>query len=172
VPIATRPCLLGCALVVALGLSACGGGTGSAELQTAAQVAEQAGSPAPRTASPAAGKMCQGQVGGFLGSMDSLRRRLAVGVSYDQYLNEVEGVRSSYGRIPVDRLPFGCLTIAATPGEQGFNQYIEAANEWGGCVGEAGCEAATIEPLLQRRWRLASHFLSEAHKGLRELGAG
>jgi hypothetical protein len=104
--------------------------------------------------------------------MDALRRRLAVGVSYDQYANEVEAVRASYRRIPVPQLRFACLQAAATPGEQAFNQYIDAANEWGDCVGEAGCDAASVEPALQRRWRIASHLVTEAHHGLQSLGAG
>ncbi|HET9678339.1 MAG TPA: hypothetical protein VFP21_12645, partial [Solirubrobacterales bacterium] len=53
-----------------------------------------------------------------------------------------------------------------TPGEQAFNRYIEAANDWGECVSEAGCSSATVEPVLQRRWRIASLFLSEADEAL------
>jgi hypothetical protein len=99
--------------------------------------------------------------------MDGLRRRLAVGVTYDQYVAEVRGIRSTYGKIPIERLQIDCLTHVATPGEKAFNRYIEGANEWGECVSEPGCETASIEPVLQRRWRVASHFLSEAQDGLR-----
>jgi hypothetical protein len=111
-------------------------------------------------------------VGGFLGAMDALRRRLAVGLAYEQYVDEVEGVRAAYRRIPTDRLAIECLTEVGTPAEEGFNVYIDAANAWGDCVGEAGCEAVTVEPVLQRKWRFASRFLSRAHRGLRDLGAG
>lgn len=121
---------------------------------------------------PVAGRKCQGQVGGFLGSMDSLRKRLAVGLAYEQYVDEVESIRAAYKRIPTDELGVTCLTKVGTPSEKGFNEYIDAANAWGECVGEAGCESATVEPALQRKWRVASGFLSEARRGLRELGAG
>lgn len=113
-----------------------------------------------------AGDLCQSQLGSFVGSMDGLRRRLAVGVTYDQYAAEVRGIRSTYGKIPIERLQIDCLTAVATPGEKAFNRYIEAANDWGECVSEAGCSSADVEPVLQRRWRVASHFLTEAKDGL------
>jgi hypothetical protein len=113
-----------------------------------------------------AGGLCQSQLGGFVGSMDGLRRRLAVGVTYDQYVAEVRAIRSTYGKIPIERLQIDCLTAVATPGEKAFNRYIEAANDWGECVSEAGCGSEEIEPVLQRRWRIASHFLGEAKDGL------
>lgn len=116
-----------------------------------------------------AGALCQSQLGSFVGSMDGLRRRLAVGVTYDQYVAEVRGIRSTYGEIPTGRLQIDCLTLVATPGEKAFNRYIEGANDWGECVSELGCDTATIEPVLQRRWRVASHFLGEAQDGLRAI---
>jgi hypothetical protein len=165
--------LLVCGLLIALALAGCGGGrTG-----TAAEHGETApgmrGPTSSRSSSTSrtATKLCQGQVGGFLGSMDSLRRRLVVGLAYEQYVDEVEAVRAAYRRIPADELRIDCLTGVGTPAEKGFNQYIDAANDWGECVGEAGCESATVEPLLQRRWRIASGLLSRAHRGLRDLGA-
>lgn len=114
-----------------------------------------------------AGDLCQSQLGGFVGSMDGLRRRLAVGLTYDQYVAEVRGIRSTYGEIPIEKLRIDCLTAVAAPGEKAFNRYIEAANDWGECVSELDCGSAAIEPVLQRRWRIASHFLSEAEDGLR-----
>lgn len=115
---------------------------------------------------PALGSACQTQLGSFVGSMDGLRRRLAVGVTYDQYVAEVRGIRSTYGQIPIENLQIDCLTLVATPGEKAFNRYIEGANEWGECVSQLGCATETVEPVLQRRWRIASHFLTEARDGL------
>lgn len=115
---------------------------------------------------PALGSLCQSQLGSFVGSMDGLRRRLAVGVTYDQYVAEVRGIRSTYGEIPIEKLQIDCLSLVATPSEKAFNRYIEGANEWGECVSQLGCGTETIEPVLQRRWRTASHFLSEAQDGL------
>jgi hypothetical protein len=114
-----------------------------------------------------AGYLCQSQLGSFVGSLDGLRRRLAVGVTYDQYVAEVRGIRSTYGEIPIEKLGIGCLSGVGEPGEKALNRYIEGANDWGECVSEAGCDTATIEPVLQRRWRIASHFLGEAQDGLR-----
>jgi hypothetical protein len=182
VPAAARLQLIGCALVVAL-LAGCGGGDSSSTAPSTVASAEAdrfQGSGSPRNQKSGndaegsgdtgrhvpAGDLCQSQLGGFVGSMDGLRRRLAVGVTYDQYVAEVRGIRSTYGEIPIDKLRVDCLARVATPGEKAFNRYIEGANDWGECVSELGCGTTEIEPVLQRRWRVASHFLTEAKDGL------
>jgi hypothetical protein len=174
VPAAARPQLASCALVAALLVSGCGGdgsdatggATGGATVTSRSVTTTPSKPPAKRDGRAPAGERCQSQLGSFVSSMDGLRRRLAVGVTYDQYVAEVRGIRSTYGEIPVEKLRFDCLTLVATPGEKAFNRYIEGANDWGECVSEVGCDTATIEPVLQRRWRVASHFLSEAKDGL------
>jgi len=186
VPAAARLPLIGCALLLALLLAGCGGGDSSS---TAAPTVTSGEDQPLRSSGPPrgqkigegnepsakggrhvpAGDLCQSQLGGFVGSMDGLRRRLAVGVTYDQYVAEVRGIRSTYGQIPIDKLQVDCLARVATPGEKAFNRYIEGANEWGECVSELGCGTTEIEPVLQRRWRVASHFLTEAKDGLQAI---
>ena len=173
---AARLRLLSCALLAALLVGGCG--SGGSEATTGATVAgdETARTTEKPSASPGAkndrprrapaGGLCQSQLGSFVSSMDGLRRRLAVGVTYDQYVAEVRGIRSTYGEIPTGKLQIDCLTLVATPSEKAFNRYIEGANDWGECVSELGCGTEAIEPVLQRRWRIASHFLSEAQDGL------
>jgi hypothetical protein len=178
---AARLRLLGCALLAAVLLGGCGGSGSDATTERTVASDETARTTEKPTASRKeakgkprpvpAGDLCQSQLGGFVGSMDGLRRRLAVGVTYDQYVAEVRGIRSTYGEIPIEQLRIDCLTAVATPGEKAFNRYIEAANDWGECVSELGCDSAEIEPMLQRRWRIASHFLSEAQDGLRTIAS-
>ncbi|HYH53554.1 MAG TPA: hypothetical protein VD761_05435 [Solirubrobacterales bacterium] len=167
---AARLSLVSCALAVALLLSACGGDgaetSGEAVVTSRAITTTPSKPPAPRDGRAPAGERCRSQIGGFVGSMDGLRRRLAVGVTYDQYVAEVRGIRSTYEEIPTPKLQIDCLALVATPSEKAFNRYIEGANDWGECVSELGCETASIEPVLQRRWRVASHFLSAAKDGL------
>ncbi len=172
-PAPARLQLTGCILLAAALLAGCGvsgsESTGSATITsrpattTAAKSGPQQGK---KKARSTPGGPCQAQLGSFVASMDSLRRRLAVGVTFDQYLAEVRGIRSTYKKIPIDEVEIDCLSAVGTPGEQAFNRYIEAANDWGECVSEAGCSSTTVEPVLQRRWRIASHFLSEADEGL------
>jgi hypothetical protein len=170
---AARPILAGCALSAVLILTACGGGGSDPSAKTDATVTSTAittttaEADAKRRAQrqPTAGP-CQSELGSFVASMDSLRRRLAVGLTYDQYAAEVRGIRSTYLEIPVERVEIDCLDAVATPAERAFNRYVEAANDWGECVSEAGCSSETVEPVLQRRWRIASHFLAEADDGL------
>jgi len=170
---AARPTLAGCALVAVLLLGGCGDGGPDTAAKTDAVVISPAITTTPQKPVPKPGERptspagpCRGQVGSFVASMDSLRRRLAVGLTYDQYVAEVRGIRSTYRKIPIDRIEIDCLNAVATPAEKAFNRYIEAANDWGECVSEAGCSSATVEPVLQSRWRIASHFLSEADDGL------
>jgi hypothetical protein len=176
---AARVLVAGCAVLGALFLVGCGGdGDGETDevvLESREATAATEKPPAQPAANPdrrrpvPGGALCQSQLGSFVGSMDGLRRRLAVGVTYDQYVAEVRGIRSTYGEIPIERLQIDCLTLVATPVEKAFNRYIEGANDWGECVSELGCDTATIEPVLQRRWRIASRFLSEAKDGLRSI---
>lgn len=166
--------LAGFALLAALALGGCGSeGSDSTAAETiAARSGAAAEQPRPRQKEDESGRrapaggLCQSQLGSFVGAMDGLRRRLAVGVTYDQYIAEVEGIRSIYRRVPVEQLRIDCLSAVATPGEKAFNRYIEAANDWGECVSELGCGSAEVEPALQRRWRIASHFLTQAKEGL------
>jgi len=179
--------MIGCALLAALLLAGCGGGdsdttdaptltsaedgrfqnSGSQRNQKSGNDGGEAAKSGDGRRHVSAGGLCQTQVGSFVGSMDGLRRRLAVGVTYDQYVAEVRGIRSTYGKIPIRRLRVDCLSLVATPAEKAFNRYIEGANEWGECVSELGCGTGEIEPVLQRRWRIASHFLAEAQDGLK-----
>lgn len=98
--------------------------------------------------------------------METLRRRLAVGLSYDEYAAELRGVRSAYHRVPVKRMTLGCLASVGTLAEKALAHYIDAANAWGQCLSEAGCASVSIEADLQARWRVASRYLSEAQRGL------
>lgn len=157
---AALPCLIAAAL--ALGLSACGGGSSA--------MAGQAGTAASAATKPTAGGgSCSSQVGAFLDSMATLRTNLVAGLSYEQYVGELEAIRGAYHRIPTDKVSLGCLKVAGTPGENSLNEYIEASNSWTACVEEAGCEATTIEPTLQTKWRQAAKLLSEAQQGLKRL---
>jgi hypothetical protein len=175
VPAAARFQLVGCALLAVLVVGGCGSGgsdragsdgaTVTSDPGTTVAKEPHSGQSEKREKTSAAGP-CQGQLGSFVASMDSLRRRLAVGVTFDQYVAEVRGIRSTYRKIPIEQVEIDCLSAVGTPAEQAFNRYIEAADDWGDCVSEAGCSSETVEPVLQRRWRIGSHFLSAADEGL------
>lgn len=172
--VAARAKTAGCAVLVALLLGGCGGSGSGGAATTGATVASPpettAKQPTPKPGkeadAPSAGAPCQAQLGSFVASMDSLRRRLAVGVTFEQYVDEVRGIRSTYRKIPTREVEIDCLAAVGTPTERAFNRYIQAANDWGECVSAAGCSSETVEPALQRRWRIASHFLTEADEGL------
>jgi hypothetical protein len=154
-PYVRRLLPLGCLLAAALTLSACGG--------DGAATAESTAVSRPVKVKPAvAAKPCPTTVGAFVRSLDRLRGQLAVGLSYEQYAARIRGLEASYGAIPVSHLAIDCLTTVGAPAEQALNKYIDAANAWGECLADASCSTASIEPVLQRRWRIASGDLSKA----------
>lgn len=155
-----RLSLLGCVLAGAavLLLPGCGE-EGSATADKATTTRTKAKSSA-KAGAVAAG--CPRQVEAFARALDSLRRQLAIGLSYEQYATRVRAARKSYDRLPISHLALDCLASTGTPAEAAFNEYVDAANAWGECLADASCTTATIEPVLQRKWRIASHFLSEA----------
>jgi hypothetical protein len=159
-PAARRLSTLACAALAAgaLGLSACGDdGAATAEGTTAAS-STSAVTDAPRSPDGP----CPAKVSSFVSALDSLRRQLAVGLSYEQYAASVDGLRKNYGKIPVGQLTLQCLAGQGTPAEQALNRYIDGVNVWGECLADVSCTTVTIEPVLQRKWRGASRFLSEA----------
>jgi len=159
------PAATACALLsVALILGACG------EERTAAVGGPQvkrAGAKGAESQSRAAGGQCGSQMRPLVSSLDALRKRLAVGLNYEDYLSEVGRLKATYDEIPAERLAIGCLTTVATPAERALNRYREAANTWGDCLTRASCDAEAVEPKLQRRWALAAGLLSTAQEGLR-----
>lgn len=148
--------------ILALTLAACGG-----DDPAAAEKGASAQRPTPAKASSTS-RGCQNQLGGLVRSLNTLRRRLAFGLSYERYLYDVRKVKAAYDEVPVDELTIDCVISVATPSERALNHYIDAANTWGNCLATAGCQSTSVEPKLQRKWRQASASLSEAD--LRSLG--
>jgi hypothetical protein len=104
--------------------------------------------------------------------MDSLRGRLAVGLSYEDYLAAVRRAKAAHSRIDVDRLQLGCVSVAGAPAERALNEYIGAVNTWGDCLAKASCDTESVEPELQRVWRRAAASLAAAQRGLRRISTG
>lgn len=167
-PAARRPLLLGCGLLatLALLLPGCGEERGGASESAASgpsqdrSQTEAKESPAPLRSTPGG---CPRQLDAFVSKLRRLRRDLAVGLSYEQYTVAVKSLHASYDAIPVERLTLDCLAGSGTPAENALNKHVDAANTWGECLADASCTTATIEPVLQRKWRVASRHLSEAH---------
>jgi hypothetical protein len=148
------------AALALLALPGCGGGDDPAgAAQTDAQAARQPPPPSPA-------EVCRSQLGGFVTALDRLRERLVVGVSYRQYIGELQAVRSYYDRLPVARLEVACLAEAATAAERSFNKYLEAAGVWSDCVEVPGCQSISIEAELQRKWRRGARLLSQVESTL------
>ena len=74
----------------------------------------------------------------------------------------MKALQRDYAAIPIDHLGLGCLATEGTSAERALNRYIDAANTWGECLADAACTTATVEPVLQRKWRAASRYLGEA----------
>jgi hypothetical protein len=156
---ATVGILLGLALI----LSACGE-DGTTAADKPANTTNTVTAPPPHVATSR--DSCR-RLRPFVGSMAGLRDDLARGLSYDDYLSEVQSVRSVYARIDADKLSAGCLLASGGPAERALNLYIEATNTWGDCLATVSCNTRTVEPKLQRKWALAAHRVTTAQQGLR-----
>lgn len=173
-------------VALAAALSACGGdetATGRPVATRSDEAAIAIGSgPAPagvqgeataagsgRSRPAAAAKRCRRTLGEFLDSIESLANAVAVGLDYERYLGAVGGVRTTYASVDAERLGLVCLARVAGPAEASLNLYIDAANEWGGCLAESSCEFEAIEAQVQRRWQQASNRLAQARNGLRSV---
>jgi hypothetical protein len=156
---ATVGILLGLVLI----LSACGE-DGTTAADKPASTSHTA--PAPPS-QPATGRGSCRRLRPFVGSMAVLRDDLARGLSYDDYLREVQRVRTVYARINAEKLTAGCLLASGGPAERALNLYIDATNTWGDCLATASCSTRTVEPKLQRKWALAAHQVTAAQQGLR-----
>ena len=153
---------VGILLGLALMLSACGeDGTTAAD-----RPASTASTAVPQPSDGVAPSSCR-QLRPFLGSMANLRDDLARGLSYGDYLHEVQGLRSVYARIDAGKLSAGCLLASGGPAERTLNLYIDATNTWGNCLATASCSTRSIEPKLQRKWGLAARQLTVAQQGIR-----
>lgn len=152
---------VGILLGLALMLSACGE-DGTTAADKPAGTTEAASPPHAATTHSSCG-----QLRPFLSSMVKLRDDLARGLSYDEYLREVQSVRTVYARIDADKLTAGCLFAAGGPAERALNLYIDATNTWGDCLATVSCNTRSVEPKLQRKWALAAHRLASAQRGLR-----
>ena len=146
---------------VALTLSACGDSGTAAPANATATPVEKPGTEKKAKGASAA-EPCPTRVGVLVNSLDTMRHQLAVGLSYEQYVAKVHGLRRAYDQIPIGHLTISCLATAGTPAERALNKYIDATNSWGDCLADAACTTASVEPVLQRKWRVASRFLSEA----------
>lgn len=112
-------------------------------------------------------RRCRRALGDFLDATESLQNSVAVGVSYESYLTALNHVRASYAETEADDVPLLCLVRVAGPAERALNTYIDAGNEWGECLADSSCNAESIEPTLQRKWRRAAALIASAQDGLR-----
>lgn len=154
---------VGILLGLALMLSGCGEDGTTAAGKTAS-TAKPTSVPPPHTVTSRSS--CR-RLRPFLGSMARLRDDLARGLSYDDYLREVQGVRAVYARLDAGKLTAGCLLASGGPAERALNLYIDATNAWGDCLATVSCDTHSVEPKLQRKWALAARQLTFAQQGLR-----
>jgi hypothetical protein len=155
--------IVGILLGLALTLSACGE-DGTTAADKPASTTETASAPPARAVTTR--DSCH-QLRPFVGSMASLRDDLARGLSYDDYLREVQQVRSVYAHIDAGKLSAGCLLASGSAAERALNLYIDATNTWGDCLATASCNTRSVEPRLQRKWALAAQQVTTAQQSLR-----
>jgi hypothetical protein len=174
-------------LVLALGLAACGGGTGgeareAPETVTVTAPTETEAPPttsevAPTITEPdpalleerAAADICLREVGPILRRLEALEGQLAVSITYQEYRRMLGRVSSAHSGVNVRALDLPCLSRAAVPAEKALNDYIKAENTWSNCIDDFDCDIDSIDPRLQRNWAAATRRTSRASGYLEEV---
>ena len=116
-----------------------------------------------------AGTVCERHVGRFLRALEELDSRLSVGLTFEQYTQQVADVRVEYDRVPFKRIDVSCTLAVGVPAENALNLYVKANNTWNRCIGNFGCDIDGIDPTLQRDWRKASREIRKARRGLADV---
>jgi len=114
---------------------------------------------------------CQSQVGGLVDSLEELHSRLAVGLTFSDYSEQVGTVRVAYDKVDVPKLGVDCLGAAAD-GEIALNDYVAAYNVWNDCMDDLDCSAddEAVNSKLQAKWSVAGDKLDAARSALDEVG--
>jgi hypothetical protein len=115
---------------------------------------------------------CGSELDPFIDTISELDSRLDIGLSYDEYTNEVADMKVEYDKIDFDAVSdagIECLQSAGLPAEQALRQHVKAAQAWSECFDDFNCENDTVKPELQRLWAKASRQGERARRGLSEL---
>ena len=112
--------------------------------------------------------VCDAQMSELLDGAKELGSRLDVGLSYDEYTDEVADLKVAYDGIDFDASAdsIGCLGDVGLPLEAAMNTYLSAARIWDDCFDDYDCDTDSIEPDLQAKWSKADRKVDEASDGL------
>jgi len=160
------------AIVAAFGLAACDSGP-TQEERDAAEKARTDADKAAKQADVAAALAadCRRQLGGFLNALRNTNSRLGVGMSFDDYGDQVGQISIAYDRIPFGQLDLECTMGVGVKAEAAFNSYTKAYNAWNECIGDLYCEMDTVDPELQEHWSKAGRQVRKARSALADLDA-
>jgi hypothetical protein len=121
---------------------------------------------------PVVARDCHALLGDFLSALTELDTRVAAGLEFEAYSQQVGDVRVTYERIETSSVETDCLTAVALPAERALNRYVEAHTIWNNCVTNGACTEAEVMPKLQAKWAEATSHIDAAEIGLAALPGG
>jgi hypothetical protein len=161
-------------LAVALLLLACARGEGASQQpgtkpdRSSPVASKQTEEPPPIVATD-----CHSLLGDFLAALTQLDSRVSAGLQFEDYGQQVAGIRVTFERIETSSVESDCLTTVQLPAERALNRYVEAYNIWNNCVGNgASCAKAEVMPKLEAKWAEATSQIDVAETGLKALPGG
>lgn len=157
-------------VLAAFGLAACESGPTEEEKEAAAQEQTQARQ-LKREANTAIAiaTSCRQDLGGIIRALQNTDSRLTVGMTFDDYSNQVGQISVAYDRIPFGQLHPRCVAGPGVKAEKAFNSYTEAYNAWNDCIGDLYCDMDSIDSSLQDSWAKATRQLNKARSSLVDL---
>lgn len=153
-----------CLGLLSTGLIACGD-SGPSDAERRAAAAKKAKAKA-RAQAQARSEKCRDQLSGLLAGLKELESRIQIGMSYDEYTDQVADVNVAYNQVPFGQLDFGCVSKTGMPAEEALNSYADAADTWSECFSDFDCSLDSIDPELQKDWNRAGSQLDDAQSGL------
>jgi hypothetical protein len=113
---------------------------------------------------------CQSLLGDFLTALTELDSKVAAGLPFENYGQQVGDIRVTYERIETSSVGSDCLMAVQLPAERAFNRYVEAYNIWNNCVGNGTeCTEAEVMSKLEAKWAEATSQIDAAEAALATL---
>ena len=103
---------------------------------------------------------CETSLDEFLTSLETLDSKLDIGLSFNQYNNEVGKIKVVYDQIDIDAIDDTCLSEVGYYAEKAFRLYYKAGLAW---------EALAPESITSALWTDAHRLIETANSNLETL---
>jgi hypothetical protein len=110
--------------------------------------------------------VCSARVNALVDTLTELEGRVAVGLNFRQYKEQVSRVRVAYARVNWRRTETACVLYVGAPAIRAMNAYLRGYNSWAICIQRLTCNSPASDATIQRAWRNAAANVDRAVNNL------